>query len=363
MRRAGATRREVLPDPKHGSRLVAKFVNMMMYGGKKSTAEQIMYDAMASMEDRAKQEAIKLFKAAVDNCKPAVEVKSRRVGGSTYQVPVEVRPDRRTALSMRWLIGAAPASSRKEHVGEVGGRAAGCGEQSRHRREEARRHPQDGGGQQGVRALPLVATEIPRGGRTPGPPLLFLSSSHGRRERNHCGTAVPARKDPEHRHHGPHRCRQDDHDGADPLLHRPIVQDRRGARGHGRHGLDGPGARARHHHHLGGDHELLERLPDQYHRHAGPRGLHHGGRAFAAGARRRHRHPRCGVRRRAADRDGMAAGRQVPGAAARVRQQDGPGRGRLLPVPGDAQGASGRSSGARSRFPSDARSTSAASSI
>ena len=78
MRRAGATRREVLPDPKHGSRLVAKFVNMMMYGGKKSTAEQIMYDAMASMEDRAKQEALKLFKAAVDNCKPAVEVKSRR---------------------------------------------------------------------------------------------------------------------------------------------------------------------------------------------------------------------------------------------------------------------------------------------
>ncbi len=142
MRRAGATRREVQPDPKHGSRLVAKFVNMMMYGGKKSVAERIMYDAMAAMEDRAKQESIKLFKTAVDNCKPAVEVKSRRVGGSTYQVPVEVRPDRRTALSMRWLIGAA----------------------RRHRGEEARRHPQDGGGQQGVRALPLVATEIPTEG-------------------------------------------------------------------------------------------------------------------------------------------------------------------------------------------------------
>src|SRR6266480_3739775 len=145
MRRAGAARREILPDPKYGSRIVAKFVNMMMYGGKKSTAEKIMYEAMGAMEDRAKQDALKLFKAAVDNCKPAVEVKSRRVGGSTYQVPVEVRPDRRTALSMRWLIGAA--SSGKEHVGEVGGRAAGRGEQSRHRREEARRHPQDGGGQ------------------------------------------------------------------------------------------------------------------------------------------------------------------------------------------------------------------------
>jgi small subunit ribosomal protein S7 len=107
MRRAGAAKREVLPDPKYGSRLVAKFVNIMMIRGKKSTAERIMYDAMASVEDRSKQEALKMFKTAVDNVKPAVEVKSRRVGGSTYQVPVEVRPDRRTSLSMRWLIGAA----------------------------------------------------------------------------------------------------------------------------------------------------------------------------------------------------------------------------------------------------------------
>ncbi|PYM18473.1 MAG: 30S ribosomal protein S7 [Candidatus Rokuibacteriota bacterium] len=107
MRRTAAAKREVLPDPKFGSRLIAKFVNIMMIRGKKSTAERIMYDALASMEDRAKQEALKLFKAAVDNVKPTVEVKSRRVGGSTYQVPVEVRPDRRTSLSMRWLIGAA----------------------------------------------------------------------------------------------------------------------------------------------------------------------------------------------------------------------------------------------------------------
>ena len=107
MRRAGAAKREVLPDPKYGSRLVAKFVNIMMIRGKKSTAEQIMYDALATVEDRSKQEALKMFKTAIDNVKPAVEVKSRRVGGSTYQVPVEVRPDRRTSLSMRWLIGAA----------------------------------------------------------------------------------------------------------------------------------------------------------------------------------------------------------------------------------------------------------------
>ena len=107
MRRAGAAKREVLPDPKYGSRLVAKFVNIMMIRGKKSTAERIMYNAMTAVEDRSKQEALKMFKTAVDNVKPAVEVKSRRVGGSTYQVPVEVRPDRRTSLSLRWLIGAA----------------------------------------------------------------------------------------------------------------------------------------------------------------------------------------------------------------------------------------------------------------
>ena len=107
MRRAGAAKREVLPDPKYGSRLVAKFVNIMMIRGKKSTAERIMYDALATVEDKTKAEAIKAFKTAIDNVKPAVEVKARRVGGSTYQVPVEVRPDRRTSLAMRWVITAA----------------------------------------------------------------------------------------------------------------------------------------------------------------------------------------------------------------------------------------------------------------
>ncbi|PYM35811.1 MAG: 30S ribosomal protein S7 [Candidatus Rokuibacteriota bacterium] len=107
MRRAGAAKREVIPDPKYGSRLVAKFVNIMMIRGKKSTAERIMYDALSAIEDRSKQDPLKLFKTAIDNVKPTVEVKSRRVGGSTYQVPVEVRPDRRTSLAMRWVIGAA----------------------------------------------------------------------------------------------------------------------------------------------------------------------------------------------------------------------------------------------------------------
>ena len=113
MRRAGAPHREILPDPKYGSRLVAKFVNIMMIRGKKSTAERIMYNAMTAVEDRSKQEALKMFKTAIDNVKPAVEVKSRRVGGSTYQVPVEVRPDRRTSLAMRWMITAARRRSER----------------------------------------------------------------------------------------------------------------------------------------------------------------------------------------------------------------------------------------------------------
>ena len=113
MRRAGAAKREVLPDPKYGSRLVAKFVNIMMIRGKKSTAERIMYDALAAVEDRSKQEALKMFKTAVDNVKPAVEVKSRRVGGATYQVPVEVRASRRQTLAMRWVIEAARARTEK----------------------------------------------------------------------------------------------------------------------------------------------------------------------------------------------------------------------------------------------------------
>jgi len=121
MRRAEAQRREILPDPKYGSRLVAKFVNMMMVAGKKSIAERIMYSALSAMEDRARQDPLKLFKAAVDNCKPAVEVKSRRVGGSTYQVPVEVRPERRVALSMRWLIGSARRRSEKSMAEKLAG--------------------------------------------------------------------------------------------------------------------------------------------------------------------------------------------------------------------------------------------------
>ena len=107
MRRAAAPHRETVPDPKYGSRLVAKFTNILMTRGKKSLAERILYDAMDTIQDRTKQDPLKFFKQAVDNVKPVLEVKSRRVGGSTYQVPVEVRPERRTSLSMRWLVSTA----------------------------------------------------------------------------------------------------------------------------------------------------------------------------------------------------------------------------------------------------------------
>jgi len=103
-RRREVQKRKIVPDPKYGDRIVAKFINDLMRQGKKSTAERICYGAFKVIEERAKEDPLKLFKKALDNIKPVVEVKSRRVGGATYQVPVEVRPERRVALGMRWLI-------------------------------------------------------------------------------------------------------------------------------------------------------------------------------------------------------------------------------------------------------------------
>ena len=103
-RRKTAVKRTILPDARYDSQTVSKFVNVLMYQGKKSTAERIFYSAMDLVESRTSQPGVNVFKQALTNLKPVVEVKSRRVGGATYQVPVEVRPDRRTALAMRWLI-------------------------------------------------------------------------------------------------------------------------------------------------------------------------------------------------------------------------------------------------------------------
>ena len=106
-RRHRAERREVLPDPKFGNMVVSKFMNSIMYAGKKSAAETIVYGAFDLIEGKTKQSPVTVFEQALDNVMPTIEVRSRRVGGATYQVPVEVRTDRRQALGIRWLITAA----------------------------------------------------------------------------------------------------------------------------------------------------------------------------------------------------------------------------------------------------------------
>ena len=110
-RRHRAEKREIIPDPKFGDVVVTKFMNSVMYEGKKSVAERIVYGALEIIESRAKANPLEVFKAALDNVAPAIEVRSRRVGGATYQVPVEVRTERRQALAIRWLINSARGRS------------------------------------------------------------------------------------------------------------------------------------------------------------------------------------------------------------------------------------------------------------
>ena len=120
-RRHVAAKREVLPDPKFKSEVIAKFINIVMLSGKKSVAEKIVYGALDTVAERAKEDGVEAFEKALENVRPVVEVKSRRVGGATYQVPVEVRPNRRNALAMRWLVEAARKRSEKG----MGARLAG----------------------------------------------------------------------------------------------------------------------------------------------------------------------------------------------------------------------------------------------
>ena len=112
-RRRVVAKREILPDPKFGNITLAKFMNHVMVSGKKSVAERIVYGALDIVEERLKKSPVEVFEEALDNVAPLVEVKSRRVGGATYQVPVEVRPSRRTALAMRWLVDYARSRGEK----------------------------------------------------------------------------------------------------------------------------------------------------------------------------------------------------------------------------------------------------------
>ena len=139
-RRASAPTRTILPDPRFNSLLLAKFVNMVMERGKKSVAEKIVYGAVDRITEKTgkpAEQSIELLSMALDNVKPTVEVKSRRVGGATYQVPVEVRSARRQTLAMRWVIEARPGAQREVHGAAPRGRAARRFRESRCRRAQA----------------------------------------------------------------------------------------------------------------------------------------------------------------------------------------------------------------------------------
>ena len=118
-RKGHISKPETAPDPVYDSPLVNKFINCMMWDGKKSVAQGIFYDSLKKLQDKGGDEALKLFKKAVENCKPVLEVKTRRVGGANYQVPVEVNPDRRTSLAIRWLITYSRARGEKGMVDKL----------------------------------------------------------------------------------------------------------------------------------------------------------------------------------------------------------------------------------------------------
>ena len=120
-RRRDSVKREILPDPQYNSKLVAQFVNVMMHSGKKSISQRILYDSFDIIEQKSSEDGLVVFRQAINNAKPLLEIRSRRVGGATYQVPVDVRPERRTTLAIRWLIQAARDRNDKTMAERVAG--------------------------------------------------------------------------------------------------------------------------------------------------------------------------------------------------------------------------------------------------
>ena len=169
-RKGEIPKRRPAPDPKYGDvpletrRRITKFINGVMLKGKKSVAEKIVYGAFEIIAHRLKDDPVKIFDKALANVRPRLEVRSRRVGGATYQVPVEVRPERAQALGMRWLIGYARAR-REDDAGEGRGRADGCRFRTGSGGEKEGGYAQDGRGQQGVRSLSLVGELLQAGPR------------------------------------------------------------------------------------------------------------------------------------------------------------------------------------------------------
>ncbi len=157
-RRHAAEKREIIPDPKFGNIVVSKFMNAVMYDGKKSVAEGIVYGALEMIEGKTKLNPLSVFQQALDNVMPSIEVRSRRVGGATYQVPVEVRTSRRQALGIRWIIIAARDRNEKTMTERLSAELLDASNNRGKRRQEARGHTQDGGSQSCVLALSLVTT-------------------------------------------------------------------------------------------------------------------------------------------------------------------------------------------------------------
>jgi small subunit ribosomal protein S7 len=208
-RKGHIAKREVDADPVYNSSLVTKFVNSMMWDGKKSTAQGIFYQAMTNLEQKGGDEALKLFKKAVENCKPLLEVKTRRVGGANYQVPIEVNPERRTSLAIRWLVTYGRARGEKgmidkltsELLDAANGRGAAMKKKEDvHRMAEANK------------AARRIASLTSRA-----------------RVREHRASSSTTRSLSEYRNHGAHRRRQDHYDGTDFVLHRDHPSHRRSA--------------------------------------------------------------------------------------------------------------------------------------
>ena len=156
-RKGPAPRRELMPDPVHRSVVVTQLVNKVLQHGKRSTAEQIVYDALTEIERKTGGDPIPTLKRAVENVRPVLEVKSRRVGGATYQVPVEVRPRRATTLAIRWLVGYSRQRREKTMAERLAAELLDASNGLGRGDQAQGRPPEDGGVEQGVRSLPLVA--------------------------------------------------------------------------------------------------------------------------------------------------------------------------------------------------------------
>ena len=155
-RRGNMAKRDVLPDPLYNSKLVTRLINSIMLDGKKGVAQKIVYGAFDIVREKTGKEPLEVFEQAMENIMPVLEVKARRVGGATYQVPMEVRPERRQTLGLRWLTSYSRARSERTMKERLAGEILRRSQQRRRRLQEAGGHPQDGRGQPCLRPLQMV---------------------------------------------------------------------------------------------------------------------------------------------------------------------------------------------------------------